>query len=116
MELDPNGDGLDNLTCYAFGLDPLDTAFFEDLPSVSVAGAIIKSLTFEFWRRVGASGVTYTPQICDNLQAANWVDFPGTPALINGDTEWEYMRMIDTENTTTKPKRFARMKLTYVDN
>ena len=62
------------------------------------------------------TGVTYTPQICDNLQAANWVDFPGTPALINGDTEWEYMRMIDTENTTTKPKRFARMKLTYVDN
>jgi hypothetical protein len=116
MELDPNGDGLDNLTCYAFGLDPLDTAFFEDLPSVSVTGAIIKSLTFEFWRRVGASGVTYTPQIYDKLQAANWVDFPGTPALINGDTEWEYMRMIDTENTTTKPKRFARMKLTYVDN
>lgn len=111
MTLDPNGDGINNLTCFAFGLDPLSEILRSDLPQVEITESGLLEMTF--YRRIGANGLIYQPQFSDDLHT--WNDYVGTETLIDETTEWSLHSLLDSSASTGKMQRFARMKLSYTD-
>jgi hypothetical protein len=112
LDQDPSGDGLDNLTCYAFGLDPFSTVSSLDLPIITVNGA--GRLEMEYFRRVAATGLSYMPQFSNDMKS--WGDFSGTVTVVGSDFPgWDTVTLEDTATSLANRTRFARMKLTYVD-
>lgn len=109
---DPNGDGLDNLTCYAYGLESVFDEPRIDLPLIAIDEAT-GSLRAEYYRRVGASGVTYTPQFSDNL--VSWTDATTAATVLDADATWELVELFDSETTSTKTSRYSRVKVSYTD-
>ena len=112
LNADLNQDGVDHLTCYAFGLDPFSTAIPSDLPIITVNTA--GRLEMEYFRRMGATGVTYMPQFSENIK--EWSDFTGTETVLSSDFPgWNIVTLEDAAPNVTGRARFARMKLTYLD-
>ncbi len=111
---DANGDGVDNLTCFAFGLDPLKFTTEPSWPEITL-GNSPSALSIQYRRRLASdSGLTYIPQFSDSL--TDWSAATNTPAIIAISDEWEVLKITDQENTATRARRFARVKIEYVDN
>ena len=110
---DANGDGIDNLTCYAFGLDPLVFRTATPWPVITL-GTAPASLSIHYRRRLAPdSGLTYIPQFANSLD--NWTAAANTPAIIDETAEWEELKVTDHETTTTQPKRFGRVRIEYAE-
>ncbi len=110
---DANGDGIDNLTCYAFGLDPLEFSAAAPWPVITL-GTSPAALSVHYRRRLAPdSGLTYIPQFANGL--TDWTAAANTPAIIGATEEWEELKVIDHETTATQTRRFARVKIEYAD-
>lgn len=110
---DPNGDGIDNLTCYAFGLDPLVFPTSTPWPVITL-GTAPASLSIHYRRRrAPGNGLTYIPQFANRLD--EWTAAANTPAIINETAEWEELKVTDHETTATQPKRFGRVRIEYAE-
>lgn len=107
---DPDGDGVNNLLEYAFGLDPTDTSR-DGLPAMSttrVDGADYLAISFT---RLKISGdLIYTVEASSDL--ANWSALaPAAQNVVDhGDTETVVAR--DTVAVGTVPRRFLRVRVT----
>lgn len=64
-EADPDRDGLDNLTEYALGTDPLQPAATASTPGRDGDGRL--TLTYQTW--VAAEDITVTPVFCSDLES-----------------------------------------------
>jgi hypothetical protein len=110
ISLDPNGDGIDNLSCFAYDIDPLG-AWNPYLPEV-VLGEESGLLEMGYWRRKVAPGLSYIPQFSDDL--VTWTDFTGAQSE-EDYVDWTYNSLTDSASSLGKPRRYARMKLSYTD-
>jgi hypothetical protein len=111
---DANGDGVDNLTCFAFGLDPLKFTANPSWPEITL-GNSPTALSIQYRRRLSSdSGLTYIPQFSDSL--TDWSAATNTPAIMAISDDWEVLKITDQENTATRARRFARVTIEYVDN
>ena len=118
---DADHDGTSNLAEYAFNLEPTG---YDSRPVVTNTGTsglplvtrVSGTLRIEFLRRKAStnSGLTYTPQFCDSLQATGtggWANATATPTVTSIDSTWERVFINDTVTGTAR--RFGRVKLTY---
>lgn len=128
---DPDGDGLPNLSEFAFNLDPtfnesvIMTAStgLRGLPLIrqeTIAASNDQRLTVEFVRRTAASGsgITYTVQFTSSLAPAtvNWRP-GGTEVVTAINSRWERVKVTDSvavgsQNLT----RFARVLIPPVSS
>ncbi len=122
---DANGDGTDNLLCYAFNLPPFTSpatamtpgvGATAGLPAISVVGSgASRRLRIEYVQRIGAgSGLSYRPQFCTDPSSSSgpdgWQDGPAvTPTTI--DTEWE--RIVIEDSVPGAAIRFGRVLVEY---
>lgn len=96
---DPDADGFPNLLEYALGGVPDSFASRPETP-VSISTDRL-AITFDRLR----GDLTYTVQGSDDLAA--WTDLASNPGAIG-----ENITYIDSENLTTAPRRFLRVKVT----
>jgi len=108
-DADPDGDGLNNLTEYIYGLNP---TVADPVPRIVAGTQIIGGnphLTFSIKLSGGASDVTVVPQFSSDL--VNWSNDPSTLQLLqsvagdDGRVTWKYW---DTAPLTANPQRFIR--------
>jgi len=112
----PNGDGVTNLTKYAFNMDPkkpdshrlkAGNGELSGLPGASRVGG---KLRIEFLRRQAGTnpGITYTPQFGPSPGALS--DFTGTATSVETlDTTWE--RVVVEDPVAGSNKRFGCLKV-----
>jgi len=110
-DADPDGDGLNNLAEYIYGLNP---AVADPTPRVVAAVETVGSdphLTVSLKLAGGASDVTVVPQFSSDL--VNWSYDPSILQLMqsvtgeDGRVTWKYW---DTATLTTSPQRFVRFQ------
>jgi hypothetical protein len=114
-EDDANGDGVPNLLCYAFGMDPfVSAASTGALPLVELTGTgAARKLRLTWLRRKAStnSGLTYLPEFGSNT-AAVWETVTGGTAT-SVDGTFERVVVEDTATTGTESTRFGRVKVVY---
>jgi uncharacterized delta-60 repeat protein len=113
----PMGDGIANLTKYAFNLDPtVPTAAImtpggtSGLPSIQLVGTgASRVLRFEFLRRIG-SGLTYQAQATDNISA--WQPTTASPIVTAIDATWERVIVEEPAPDPALSRLYGRVKVT----
>jgi hypothetical protein len=101
FDADPDGDGVKNLIEYALGGFP-DDAASAPRPTLNT---VANHLTFSFLRAQG--DVTYTVEATGDLaNPASWTAVPYTPVAV-GETQV----VTDTEDASTTPRRFMRLRV-----
>ncbi len=111
---DPDGDGLNNLAEYLYGLNPAQTdAVPRLMPAVETINAA-PHLTVSLRLSGGASDVTVVPQFSSNL--VNWSNNPSILQLLSsvpgddGRVTWKYY---DTAELNTNAQRFVRFQFNF---
>ena len=110
---DANGDGLENLLAYAFGLDPLARVSSSDLPRMHAAP--FSNTFFRFRRNKAAPDLLYEVLVSGNLNG-DW-----SAADLNGATVSDVVGEPGIEEVSVpvllppgETKRFFRLKVTRV--
>lgn len=112
LAADANGDGVNNLICYAFGIDPTSPVPLGALPVVSSNEVAPSSLTILFKRNLSPdSGVSYHPEFSGNL--IQWLPSTLDPEIISVTGSWQELKITDHENTTSSSRRFGRVRVVY---
>lgn len=111
---------------YAFGMDPTDSdavqmsadGLLPGMPRVTLAGAgNTARLRVTYLRRRGVSDLAYAVEFANNIVNAvpdGWTPATGTPTVTPVDEMWELVSVEDHESLGTRPKRFARVKVTHL--
>lgn len=118
-EGDFDEDGINNLLEFALNLDPTfaertmmpPSMGYRGLPLIRVESSTGSNrLTMRYVRRKSNSGsnLTYVPEFSDDL--ITWTSSTNT-SLFSVNTRWERARDTDTFDTTSKPKRYARLRV-----
>jgi hypothetical protein len=111
---DANGDGISNLLCYAFGIDPIAPVPIGAMPLVTRNDATPSSLTISFRRNLSPdSGVTYHPEFSGNL--TQWQPSTLDPEIISLTGSWQELKVTDHENATSSPRRCGRVRVVYAE-
>jgi hypothetical protein len=113
---DPDGDGIQNLLEYAFGLDPLN-ATLNGLPVTTLAAATPGGplyLTTTFHYPATVTDITFTPEVSNNL--AIWQSGSTQTAIVSDTITGEIRTIIvrDSQPATESSHRFMRIKATLV--
>ncbi len=110
---DPNHDGINNLLCYAFNLDPLATVPVENLPCIRwVAGeAEDEFLPWFQYRRSKTAHVSLEPQMSEELTEETWEVKDQDDATIDSIPGDELTEQVSIPLSTDFPNRFARLKV-----
>jgi hypothetical protein len=111
---DPDGDGLNNLAEYLYGLNPtLVTAAPRVVPAIEAINAA-PHLTFSILLSGGASDVTVIPQFSSDLLTwsnnASILQLLQSTADDDGRVAWKYY---DTSALTTNAQRFVRFQFNF---
>jgi hypothetical protein len=111
---DPDGDGLNNLAEYLYGLSPAQMDVAPRLmPAVETINAA-PHLTVALRLAGGASDVTVVPQFSSNL--VTWSNNPSILQLLSsvagddGRVTWKYY---DTATLNTNTQRFVRFQFNF---
>lgn len=111
---DANFDGISNLFCYAFGIDPLAEAPLAALPVVGSEGGTPVRLAITFRRNTAPNtGLTYLPEFSSNLSV--WQPSTNMATLVSQAGNWQEWKVTDHQNGQTSPKRFGRLRVIYND-
>ena len=117
---DPDTDGANNLSEWAFNLNPTrpDIAALTPgtgtagLPSIRLTGTgSAQHLTVEFVRRKNA-GLTYTVQFANSPAGAGFLSAVNAPTVTPIDANWERMIVEDSVTTGDQAIRFGRVRVT----
>lgn len=121
LDGDTNGDGVDNMSAYAFNLSPVVTATPRHLIlETGIAGLptgvfedLASDLGIEFIRRRGNStGLTYSVLLSGDLNDWVPVDLSSATTTVI-DLDWERVRYLLPASSDTH--RFLRLKIDYND-
>ena len=119
---DPDGDGLDNITEYAFNLDPstndahiLNTSISPDGLPVSYVDPSSGDGIFsvEYVRRKDSDAIQYVPEFTDALEQSWDADNINVSLVDTSDPEWEIVRASDPESMSTNSSRFGRVRVIF---
>jgi len=111
---DANGDGVSNLLCYAFDLDPLASWSSSALPVVGRENGSPARLSITFRSNTASgSGLTYFPEFSGNL--SSWQASGNEPTLVSQEGSWQQWKVIDDQNAATPERRFGRVRVIYTD-
>ena len=111
---DANGDGVSNLLCYAFGLDPLAPWSSTALPAVGQENGSPGRLSITYRRNIAAgTGLTYFPEFSGNL--SGWQASGNDPTLVSQSGAWQEWKVVDDQNASTSTRRFGRVRIIYTD-
>lgn len=96
---DPDKDGLDNLSEFAFGLDPLveDTT---EMPEWQKSGS---NYVMELFQPLEVSGISYIAEYSSTLEPGSWTSVPNTGAL---------PRLLFTVPESPGSRQFLRLRIT----
>ncbi len=112
---DANGDGISNLLCYAFGLEPLALSPPTTLPRVGREDGAPVRLSITYRRNTSPdSGLTYFPEFSDTL--SSWQASSQDPTLISETGTWQEWKIVDDRDASTAPNRFGRVRVIYSDS
>lgn len=114
-------DGTCNLLEFALNLDPSFSECAIMAPSTGLRGTPLVQVenvggedrvTVEFVRRTTGSGagLTYEPQFSSDLES-NWQG-AGSDTVTPLNSRWERVKAVDSVNTSTNSRRFARVAVT----
>jgi hypothetical protein len=113
---DPDGDGVNNLLCMAFDLNPFgwwNPGSY--LPEVTMTGAgAERRLRIRYARRKdkwGALGLSYVPQFGPG--GGVWEDASAQAVVTDLGYGWEEVVVTDTVTAGVAGRRFGRVKVTY---
>ena len=116
---DPDGDGLDNATEYAYNLDPstndvhsLDDSQRSGLP-VSYIDQPGDSFSVDYVRRKDSYAIQYVPEFTDALEQSWDADNINVSLVDTSDPEWEIVRASDPESMSTNSSRFGRVRVIF---
>ena len=116
---DPDGDGLDNATEYAYNLDPstndvhsLDDNQRSGLP-VSYIDQPGDSFSVDYVRRKDSDAIQYVPEFTDSLEQSWDADNINVSLVDTSDPEWEIVRASDPESMSTNSSRFGRVRVIF---
>ena len=116
---DPDGDGLDNATEYAYNLDPstndvhsLDDSQRSGLP-VSYIDQPGDSFSVDYVRRKDSDAIQYVPEFTDALEQSWDADNINVSLVDTSDPEWEIVRASDPESMSTNSSRFGRVRVIF---
>ena len=114
---DAGGDGVNNLLCYAFNLNPFDSQDSVGfLPEITVVGTgSDRRLRLRFARRdpAGTSALTYLPQFTSDT-AGLWENAAGTPVITDLGGGWQEVVIEDTVTLgASGGRRWGRVKVDY---
>ena len=124
---DPDGDGVNNLLCMAFDLDPYGDGVrpgefgspndFGALPEVTMTGAGGEGrLRIRYARRKdewGTLGLSYVPQFGSG--GGVWEDASAQAVVTDRGYGWEEVLVTDTVTAGVAGRRFGRVKVTYAE-
>ena len=119
---DPDGDGLDNITEYAFNLDPstndahiLNTSISPDGLPVSYVDPSSGDGIFsvEYVRRKDSDTLQYVPEFTGALEQSWDADNINVSLVDTSDPEWEIVRASDPESMSTNSSRFGRVRVIF---
>ncbi len=110
---DPDGDGLNNFTEYAFGRSPLvpDSTALTTPLTVQIGDA--RHLAIRFVRRADASGLAYFPEATGDLANPLWPDTAlmfGAPVATE-DPDYEEVTFRDPQPLGPTTRRFLRVRV-----
>ena len=120
---DPDGDGIENLTEFAFGLDPNvgsvahlvtsgGTLSSRGLPNTYPTGTgSLQRLRVEFIRRVGDPAVTYQVEFSDDL--VHWTAATNAAVVLGTSGGYEAVSVDDVTTGAVRPRRFAHVVINY---
>jgi len=116
---DPDGDGLDNATEYAYNLDPstndvhfLDNSQRSGLP-VSYIDQPGDSFSVDYVRRKDSDTLQYVPEFTGALEQSWDADNINVSLVDTSDPEWEIVRASDPESMSTNSSRFGRVRVIF---
>lgn len=109
---DPDGDGIENLLEFAFGLDP-EVSARQGLPSITIeSGSSGRDVVFRYRRLLGTHGLSYdlehAPALTPWQAATGWTGAEETVANPDGITETVTRRL----PYEAQSKNFYRVKVT----
>lgn len=111
---DANGDGVSNLLCYAFDLDPLASSSSSALPVVGRENVSPARLSITFRRNTtSGTGLTYFPEFSENL--SSWQASGNEPTLLSQEGSWQLWKVVDDQSAATSARRFGRVRVIYTD-
>lgn len=111
---DANGDGINNLLCYAFGINPLSSPLAGSTPTATLTQDSPAQLTIHYRRNATPdSGLSYFPEFSENL--STWEASSNEPTMISETGNWQEWQAIDHETTSNTPRRFGRVRVIYLD-
>lgn len=118
-DVDPDGDGLDNLLEYALGGDPQLSDSVSLLPRLTIN--MDGRAEFHFTRDPSKTDVSYIMQVSDSLQFGSWADIAssteGSVTSSNGDygvseSGGAEINVTFTESEEVPMSRFFRLRVT----
>ncbi len=109
MDEDFDKDGLDNLIEYALGGHPTNA---DDSGLLPTQVETVDGLNYVFRRLVDpvAAGLSYTVETSTSLASGDWTK-TGTVEIDTDDIDSEFVSVINSVDTTDKPKLFIRLKI-----
>ena len=119
---DPDGDGLDNITEYAFNLDPSTNDAHILNASISPDGLPVSYVdpssgdgifSVEYVRRKDSDTLQYVPEFTDALEQSWDADNINVSLVDTSDPEWEIVRASDPESMSTNSSRFGRVRVIF---
>lgn len=111
---DANGDGISNLLCYAWGLEPLALPSSSTLPQVRLEAGSPARLSITFRRNTSpGNGLTYVPEFSGKLHS--WQESSRAPALLSEGGGWQEWKVMDDRDASVASQRFGRMRVIYSD-
>ncbi len=121
----PSGDGIDNLTKYAFNI-PADQAVggtarnlvpgtgSAGLPSITLVGPPGgRRLRVEYLRRRGIAGLAYRVEFASRLAPSDWIQSIAAETVTALDDDWERVVVEDGETSASDRDRYARVRVDF---
>lgn len=114
LTADANGDGINNLLCYAFGIDPIAPAPSGSLPLIALEAPSPSRLAITYQQNTAdGTGILYFPEFSSHLTA--WQASGNAPTMISESGTWQQWKVTDDRTTSSAERRFGRLRVIYAD-